>query len=755
MICPNCGRELAEGTKFCGGCGTRVAQPVQQPVQQPAAQPVQFTEVVFEQPAQPVQPEVEAKKPPVLDTLKGLLKKIPGKYLKLGGIVAAVLVVAIVLVSVFAGGSGSKGGNGQPDGALYLKDGELYYSDYSKKEPLEITGNLLDDASSSTLSGYAYEIAATIHVTADGKTMFFMDKLDYYGTGTLYYRSLTDFKQDAEKIASGVSRYTVSEDGKLVTYLKNGTLYQFDMKDEVKLEKDVSTYRVSPDGKIIYYRNSDGAWYVMKNGEDEKIGTDISIEHITDDYATVYYLSDGKLYKKTIGKDKEKLLSDVEEITEIGEDGTFYYAKLEEVPLSDFFVEDTEEYDGLMETLGEEILEFYEIGYYNGKTDTIIGENCSDIDGVYYDGGFMALYNQYDVASVTSIGLTELVEYYYDSYHYYVGDAAREMVQNQLMETGSGYVAINGTVSVLDVADIYDITVSHDGSTMFILADVDFGSDEAVAAPSEDVPVSGEEGTIEDLYTPATNAGTLYKVTIAKDAVKSVDEYDTDVYADSGLYYASYYGSDYSEYFVYFKDVEDDHGDLYANGTLVDSDVYANRTVRYEVKSKSLVYYTEYDYDKYVGTLKTWDGKASTEVYDEVSTYSIVDSGDILVGYDEEDETFTLAVWDGKNLTDITDEAYTVTELDNGDILVGTDYSSRGESFTLNLWDGKKLTEISEDVYDYTVMFNGDILYLYDYSTSKYEGELYRWAGKKAVLVDEDVAALIELPGTSTHYFDN
>ena len=58
-------------------------------------------------------------------------------------------------------------------------------------------------------------------------------------------------------------------------------------------------------------------------------------------------------------------------------------------------------------------------------------------------------------------------------------------------------------------------------------------------------------------------------------------------------------------------------------------------------------------------------------------------------------------------------------------------------------------------MYDYTVMFNGDILYLYDYSTSKYEGELYRWAGKKAELVDEDVAALIELPGTSTHYFDN
>lgn len=748
MFCPNCKKELPEGTRFCGGCGTRVEVVVEQPAAQPVQQPVQFTEVVFDAPVQPAQPEAKAAKPNVLDTLKAQLKKIPAKYLKLGGIVAAVLVVAIVLVCVFAGGSGSKGGSGQPDGALYLKDGELYYSDYSKKDPLEITGNLLDNASSSTLRGYAYELASTIHVTADGETMFFMDKLDYYGTGTLYYRSLTNFKDEAVKIAAGVSQYTVSDDGKIVTYLKNETLYQFDMKEEVKLEKDVSNYRVSSDGKIIYYRNYDGAWYVLKNGEDEKIGTDISIEYITEDFSTVYYMNDGKLYKKTIGKDKEKLLSDVYDISEINEDGTFYYTVYAEIPLSDFFEEDTNEYDGLMETLEEEVMEFYEIGYFDGKKGNVIGENCTNMDGAYYDGGMMMFYSQYDLSGITPITLTELVEYYYDSYHYYVGSAAQAMVQSQMADTCVNYVAINGTTSVLDVEDVYDITVSNDGSTMFILADVDFGSDGVEAAPSEG-PAS------EETYKEPTNAGTLYKVTIAKDSVKSVDEFDSDVYYDSGLYFASYYGSDYSDYFVYYKDVEDNVGDLYVNGTEVDSDVYVYRTVRYEPQSKGLVYYTEYDSYEGIGILKLWNGKESVEIYDEVYEYSITDSGDILVGYDEDDGAFTLAVWDGKNLTEITDDAYTVSELENGDVLVGTDYSSRSDSFTLNLWDGKKLNEISEDVYDYTVMFNGDILYLYDYSTSKYEGELYRWNGKKAELVDEDVAAVIHLPGTSTHYFDN
>lgn len=732
MFCPNCRRELPEGTRFCGGCGTRVEapaqQPVPQPVPEPVPQPVQFTEVVFDQPAQPVQPvepENKANKPQPLDALKGLVKKIPAKALKIGGIVAAVLVVAIVLVCVLSGGkAGSGNGSGQPDGALYLKDSELYFSDFSKKAPYEITGDLLDDASNSELYSYAYEIANSIHVTADGKTMFYMDKLSDDGTGTLYYRSLTNFGREAEKISGGVSRYTVSENGKLVTYLKNGTLYQFDMKDEIKLEKNVSTYRVSSDGKIIYYRNTDGAWYVMKNGEDEKIGSDISIEYITEDYATVYYLNGDKLYKKTIGKDKEKLLSGVYEITNISEDGTFYYTKLEETPMSNFFREDTDEYDGLMETLAEEVLEFYEIGYYDGKSETVIGENCSDLDSASYDGGVVVFYSKYDASGVSTITLTELVEYYYDSSYYYVVDAAQEMISNQLLETEVAYIAINGTASVLDVENLYDVTLSRDGKTMYALGDV-------------------EEGE-----------GTLYKITISGDKIKTVEDADDDVYTSRGCYYASCYGEEYSSFFVYFKDVKDDEGDLYVNGELVDSDVYVRSTVRYLSKDNGLVYYTDYDYDKGVGTLKVWNGKESVEVYDAVSGYSITDSGNILVSYDEEEYTFTLAVWNGKTLTEITDEAYTVDELENGDILVGTDYSSKNDCCTLNLWNGKALTEISEDVYDYTVMPDGGILYLYDYSTSKYEGELYRWTGKKAVMVDEDVVALIELPGTVTHYFD-
>ena len=736
MFCPNCRRELPDDTKFCGGCGTRMTPPVQQAVQEPVqyaepmqySQPVQYAEPVFDQPVYPVDPDPKGRKsrgekPQLAEKLKAALKKIPSKYLKIGGIAAAALVVVIILVCVLAGGGGGTTAvSGQPEGALYLKESQLYYSDFSKKAPYEVSNDLLDDASNATLRSYASDIANTIHVTGDGKTMFFMDKLSSDGSGTLYYRSLTNFGQEAVKIAGSVSRYTVSENGKLVTFLKNGTLYQYDMKEETKLGKEVSTYRVSPDGKIIYYRNTEGNWYVLKNGESEKIGSDITIEYITDDYSTVYYMNGDKLYKKTIGKDKEKLVSDVEEVMDIREDGTFYYAKVEEVYLSDFFVEDTEEYENLMEMLAEETLDFYEIGYYDGKTDTVIGENCSDTGMA----GNVLYYMQYDVSAVGGIGLTELVDYYYNSDHYYVVDAAAELVANQLMETEVIYVAINGTTSVLDVEDLYDLVVSQDGKTMYVLSEVDHEKAE----------------------------GTLYQVTLSNDAVKSVEEYDDGVYADRGCYYASYYGSEYSDYFVYFKDVQESEGDMYINGELADSGVYVRNTVRHNPDQKALVYYVDYDAEKEVGTLKTWDGKTGTEIYDDTYSYEIVDNGDILVAYDEKDDIVTLAVWNGKELTEISDDVYFCSELSGGELLVSTDYSSKDYSYTLSLWNGKELTEIAEDVYGYSVMPNGDVLYLYDYSTSKYEGELYLFTGKKSQMVDEDVAALITLPGTVTHYFD-
>ena len=733
MICPNCGRELQDDTKFCGGCGTRMMPPAEQPavpVTEVAPEEIQqIPELSLEQ-LEP-QPETQTKqKPQLLAKLKGMMKKVPGKVWKFGAIGAAVLVVAIVLLCVFSGGSQAGSGVGHPDGALYLKDGELYFSDYSKKGPFEITGKLLSGASGSELARYASDISYTIHVTEDGNTMFYMDKLSN-DTGTLYYRSLTNMSKEPVKIAGGVERYTVSKDGKVVTFLKGGTLYQYNMKEETKLQKNVVSYRVSDDGKIIYFKNENDTWYSLKNGEDEKIGTDITIHHYSEDYSTVYYMNGDKLYKKTIGKDKEKLLSGVELLSGIADDGTFYYMERQEYDLADFFQMDTDEYGDVKDMLDGEYLEFYDIGYYNGKEGAIIGEYCS----AGSKSNKVVYFAQFDLNAVNSIPVSELVTYYYDSNCYYIADAAMAMVREQLEASKTTVVALDGKTSVLDLEDVNHIVVNSDNTELYVLCG---------ESGSYEVEVPVEEGAVQK------NQIDLYKVALSGGKIKTVDLCDEDIYWEN----CGYYGK--GTYFVYFKDVKDDHGDLYANGMLVDSDVSVDEYIRYNSQNKSLLYMVDYNQDAYSGVLKSWDGKNVVEICEDAMGCQVLENGSVVVYYDWNSKNYerSIAVWNGKTLTEITDEGFDVTELKNGDLLVSTDYDYKKVNATLNLWNGKTLTEISEDVYDFEILPNGDVLYLYDYNTNKYEGELYHWNGKKAVLVDEDVVAIITLSSSRTHYFD-
>lgn len=741
MFCPKCGKQLPNDAKFCGGCGSPVAgaQPVP-----PAQDDVLFTmpeapytpvnEPVFDAP--PVEqapediwndfsnpdPQPAPEKKPRKIPKANILSTIPKKVWKLGGIALAAILVIVVLICVFSGGSSGNAGNGSgiPEGVLYLKEGELYYSDYSKNAPWEITGDLRDDASNYSLWYYDSKFARTIHVTEDGKTMFYMDKLDDDGIGTLYFRSLTNMSGESTKIAGGVSKYTVSRNGNAVLYLKNNTLYLYDMKEETKLGKDVSSYVASDDFKTVYYQNSEGGFYSVRGGESEKIGTDIEVKHYSSDYSTIYYLSGDKLYKKAIGKEKEKLLSNIKNIYSVSDKGCFYFTRAQEIDLEDFFTADGSDYDSTIDSyIKGQTLSCYELGYYDGKNDTILADYCGLLDGTSCDDTLLRVYARYDVDSADTATVTELMDYYYNvSTSYTVTEAAQEMAKDLLMQSAETCVAVNGVENVLELSEVDFVQISNDCKTMYFLCEV------------------------------KDNEGDLYKATLSGTSVKKPEVVNDGVYHYYGLYFED-------DWFVYFKDVKDDEGDLYIDGVLVDSDVALNKGT---TKSSGwLLYYTDYDKEKEYGVLKAWDGKNSLEIYDEAHGYRPMEDGSVILYYDlsSDGETASLAHWNGKTLTDICEDVWGFLSLsDDGSLLLMTDYSSKSKSGTLVLWDGKKALEIEDDVYTATFAADGDVVYLYDYSTDRYEGELYRFDGKKSTLVDEDVAAIITLPGTNSHYYD-
>lgn len=756
MFCPKCGKQLPDGARFCAGCGNALtSEPPQAPAQPnsyftspqvdafnppvrndptPPTPPVYGGSApVYGNPVPPTgspapgyRPAPAPRKRPskqtfrnILDSAKDFVKKVPGKVWKIGGIALAAVIVIVVLLCIFLGGSSASGnGSGVPDGVLYLKDSELYYSDYSKKAPWEITDDLANDASNYALRSYAEEIANTIHVTEDGKTMFYLDKLGGE-SGTLYFRSLTNMKSDATKIAADVYEYTVSKNGKLVIYQKGDTLYQYNMKDETKIGKDVSYYYASEDCKIVYYKNTDGTWYSVKNGDSEKIGSDLSMQRISEDYSTFYYTSDGKVYKKVIGKEKEKLASGVDSVYYITDDGTFYFTKTTDINMSDFFVTDGGEYDYVMEYIeGWGSLDFYELYYYNGKTDVKLSDCCDLVGGGSYEDNNIRAYTSYNAEARGSITTTKLYENYMSNYSY-LYDAATAMITETLEEDSSFCVAVNGTVTTLDLEDVTSLRVTEDGKTLAFLCDVeDYECD-------------------------------LYKATVSKNKVK------TPVSVDDGVY--TYDCGFAGDWLVYYKDVKNDEGDLYVNGNLVDSDVLADEW-NYLAESKQLFYVTDYNDSKSYGVLKSWNGKSAVEVYDEAFSIIPLENGDVLVAYDYSSSKYTcsLAVWNGKKLTEIAEDVYTIEDsTDDGKLLLALDYSSGKNEYTLCLWNGKKLVEVSDEVYDAVFQPDGDVLYLYDYSTSKYEGELYRFNGKKTSKIDDEVAAIIVLPRTVNHYFDD
>ena len=117
MFCSNCGKELPEGTKFCGFCGTPVKaeesvvaeEPVaQEPVktEEPVAQePVKAEEPAAQEPVKAeepvaVQPAYEEPKPAYSPIPEEPAEKKKGK----GGKIAAIVLSCVALVAVIIGG---------------------------------------------------------------------------------------------------------------------------------------------------------------------------------------------------------------------------------------------------------------------------------------------------------------------------------------------------------------------------------------------------------------------------------------------------------------------------------------------------------------------------------------------------------------------------------------------------------------------------------------------------------------------------
>lgn len=574
-----------------------------------------------------------------------------GKWIAAG---AAVVVVAGAAFTVPKLLGGNPSSDSAQKGFTYEKDNALYYTD--GKKTLELTDRIRKDSSSN------YPISQTAY-SSDGRYVFYTSKYDSGSDGTLYRR---DLKKDSEKndteekIASGVTSMNLY--GENLIYAKgysgsNGyqtDVYLYTKDDSEKICSGVSRYYISKDGTSILWLDDEQRLYrspIGGKGEKEKLDSDVAdVISVTDDLNTVYYkTSDNDLYC-AVGMDTTRVDSGVEEIFPCSQNKCVYYTvKGNTYYVSDFVVDDSTYYYDYWASQQRDLvnnaspLETYELYYFDGKNSNKVMDNVDymyQVDPCIYVDKETSQKQEKAYMAVSAI---------YDQ----LPRLSFSQVSRDSTVTAEFYKLINDFNNneiparilmpgvSLDVVSGYQYSYHIDTVNHIIYRDV-------LEERTKDGSTSYQVERLEKIP---------YTQNALKEAVVIDDDYD-GAFSDSGgeLQYAFY--------------VDDSH----------------------------LYYITDYNYDRYRGSLRC-DGN---ELLDDVGALERLNNRLFARG---------------------------------AGIEIGKD---------TDLWElsGTKVTEYGSDVHEYFPLSDGRMALLQDYSDRRYEGDLYLWKNGKMEKLDEDVRIL-------------
>jgi len=695
VTCPNCKKELADGTKFCIGCGTKLEE----------------APVAEETPVEVVPAE---KKAPAFDVSKivDTIKNVPKKMWAIGGGILAAIVVVIVAVVVILGMAP------RAKHVVYLKDGELYLSMLDGKEPIELTSKFSSgDVGKDSVA--VWLARQYVKFSEDGKRVFYPDKWDRDSYSFDLYYCNTSGNAEAERIAKNITGYAITPDGKTVYYVSDETLYSHNLKEETEIEDDVQGFWVSEDAKRIVFLDQDYDLYQLKNGkEPEKIARAIELCHVNEDVSNVFYKDrEGDLYVWKYGAEEaEKIDDSVYSMITGYNNGGAYYVKMKTVTttMADYIIDDYKDadaaivkpvypdYDSYSWPVAPDYpyswdyatYEEYEAAYaqyqldyekYQTDYDAMYAQYQNDIDQYYKD------YDAWYAKSDRDYYRERFVNYQYDismlELYYYDGTESKLVVDNMDVSSHS-----NGQYSFLFddmppvltfyVSEMVGESVKINISEISSLSTTNRLIKESLESNRRFAVASGAESNVFD-------AGLVENLHIAEDG-KHVYYSPSDNTITDTLYEISTDGS-VSDAVEYDTEVGFVWGTL-SNG--------------------KPVYFKDYDYEDAEGTLYIAKEKIEKDVHD------------------------------------------IIVPVNGGEgIFLWTD--SNGDEGNLCYYDGKDVEELQDDVslFDYGVTEKGGFIGLVDYSYSKEEGKLYYFEGtKEGKEIDEDVITIITPYGLVLEY---
>lgn len=604
------------------------------------------------------------------------------------------LGLVLMVILLFTTACSGEGQQKEASYALYVKDKEVFFTDFSKQEPWQITSKFFDyDGVENGDFRYMDGMAFLFRLSKDGKMLFFPDKIveNYYSYGIpIYYRNLKSAQEEVNKIDADVDSrdYTLNDAGTIVTYRKgsNGDLYQFDLETgkKEKYGNDVLSFNVSDDGQQLAYLDGHGGFYLKSGEEKEKIDGDVSAEaSMSSDFTTFYYVKDGSLYKKVLGQERIKIASNVSNVLAVYDSGEIYYVKAEkqemvmmelieddlasqdaaitrpERPQSPYrwYYSNSEEYEEAYEAYKRENAAYEET--YQRFQEKLKRDELRSYFAENKVGYLVYRLYYYDGVRETAVG-DERVSIVGEDYTYYyncspripvvvfklynlatyikpklseiesLSYSAEYAIRDAFYELAKQYIAVKDQFMSIEESTAKNFKVAEDGKTIIFLSNVDL--DEMLGN------------------------GDLYRITISDNTIGKPELYDTDVYQYNVCFMAD--GK-----LLYQKGHKGSRGDLYLDKEQIDYDV--------------TLYAMEYN----------------------------------------------------ENCNEI---------------IYRVDYNAEEGSGTLKLYKDGNVSKIADNVYDATILSNGEVLYLYDYSNSYHRGDLYLYRNGEAEKIDEDVTSLIK-----------
>ena len=623
ITCPKCQKMLEDGTKFCDACGEKI----EATIYCPSCGNATSAEYAFCQvcgaslnaaPAAPAAAPAKAK------------KKLPKKLLAVGAAaVAAIALIVVVLAIVLSGGKNNY--------ALYLKDNEIFFTQISKIAPMQLTDDMFgdyDDEASAPYRSYNYVMSK------DGKNIFYADEYELDGDNgkvfSLYYRSAKDAKKEPVKLESGVSSFSVSEDGKTVLYFKDGAIYQHDLKEKSKVVDEYADWDASDDLKTVFWTDEDGDLYMKKAGQDKKkLDSEVGvIRRVNEKGTAVWYTKnvDEKtgefdLFKHDT-KDKKKQVSEVTSVYALNDEGEFFYIKkeTEKKTYYDFVTgESDNEYlvNALKETEYEQ--EIKTLYYFDGKGGKELSANYFDYESTNADANIMI----YAEAKEVKVKLSE-VESLWD-------------VEDALEDPECTYfVAVGANTKEIDADDAEDFQVTEDGEAIYYMSDF----------------TELKKDATEEEKEKFVRTGALAKLTISDGKIKKSETYTDDVYGymvyeDGTVICAKDYKNGKYDDDKYIPGTYT----LYVNKEKVADDV---NDFEYNAESGAVAFQTDYDADedKQCGTLNYWKDGKKKKIADDVYSYSMTPEGEVtyLKDYSVKKSRGDLFLYNGKKSVKIDED---------------------------------------------------------------------------------------------------